>query len=245
MIFRFRADANRRPRLLVGFVAVAAVPIVFGGCAAVGRTDLSCDSVQVISNDLSTSDAQEYCQYAASERKKVEAFWGATWTEIIRIHIDASYKISRALTTDVRGFIEMPLSGVRAQRSALLHEIVHVYAPNRSRFLAEGLAVYLQDKLGGNPAFPNFGKDLRALGRDRLFAMSSLQNLITVKTPRRLGTVMQEQSAYILAGSFVGFLIEHYGVAMFRHLYEGGSYDRVYGKSLTLLEKEWRLELQQ
>ena len=244
MIFGFRSDAKRRS-LLLGFVTVAAFSILLSGCAAVGRTDLRCDRIQVISNELSLRETEHYCHYAAIERNKVEAFWGATWTETIRIHVDDSYKISRALTTGVRGFVEMPLSGVRAQRSALLHEIVHVYAPNRNRFLAEGLAVYLQDILGGNPAFPNFGKNLRALARGRLSAMSSLEPLNSVKTPRPLGTVMQEQSAYILAGSFVGFLIENYGVTMFRHLYEVGSYDRAYGKSLTMLEKEWRLELQQ
>jgi hypothetical protein len=42
-----------------------------------------------------------------------------------------------------RGFLEMPLRGVRENTGALLHEIVHIYAPNNNRFLAEGLAVYL------------------------------------------------------------------------------------------------------
>jgi hypothetical protein len=59
-----------------------------------------------------------------------------------------------------------------------------------------------------------------------------------------LRTVMQEQDAYILAGSFVDFLIETYGLAMFRKLYEVGSYDLVYGKNLTDLEREWRIDLQ-
>jgi hypothetical protein len=140
--------------------------------------------------------------------------------------------------------MEMPLSGVRNQRSALLHEIVHVYAPSTNRFLAEGLAVYLQQQLGGNPAFPNFGKDLRQLARHRLSGVSSLEQLNEVRTPRPLRTVMQEQGAYIFAGSFVKFLIENYGLEMFRDLYESGSYESVYEKNLTALEIEWRSELQ-
>jgi hypothetical protein len=243
VIVGFPADTNRPPLLYL--IAVTALSFLLSDCATVARTDLSCDNIEVISNELSIRETQEYCQYAASERKKVEAFWGATWTETIRIHVDNSYRVSRALTTGVRGFVEMPLGVVRAQRSALLHEIVHVYAPNTSRFLAEGLAVYLQDTLGGNPAFPNFGKDLRLLTRDRLSGTTSLEPLAGVKTPRPLRTVMHEQSAYILAGSFVAFLIENYGLAMFRHAYEVGSYDSVYGKSLATLEKEWRVELQQ
>jgi hypothetical protein len=177
-----------------------------------------------------------------AERQKVDGFWGTTWTEIIHIDVDNRYKFSRALTTKSRGFMEMPLTVVRAQRSALLHEIVHVYAPNTNRFLAEGLAVYLQQQLGGNPAFPNFGKG--ELARHRLSAVSSLEPLNNVRTPRPLRTVMQEQTAYILAGSFVQFLIENYGLTLFRNLYEVGSYDLVYGKNLTALEREWRIELQ-
>jgi hypothetical protein len=50
----------------------------------------------------------------------------------------------------------MPLRRTRENTGALLHEIVHIYTPNNSRFLAEGLAVYLHTTLAGNPAFPNF-----------------------------------------------------------------------------------------
>jgi hypothetical protein len=55
---------------------------------------------------------------------------------------------------------------------------------------------------------------------------------------------MDERAAYILAGSFVGFLIERYGLPMFRSLYDIGNYAEVYGKPLETLEQEWRLELQ-
>ena len=208
-----------------------------------GKTDSSCDTIRIVSNDLTLVEAEQYCHYAIGERKKVEGLLGTTWTKTIHIDVDDRYKISRALTTRTRGFMEMPLNGVRAQRGALLHEIVHVYAPNTNRFLAEGLAVYLQQQLGGNPAFPNFGKDLRELARTRLSELNSLEPLNNVRTPRPLRTVMQEQTAYILAGSFVGFLIDNYGFGMFRNLYEVGSYDSVYGKNLTALETEWRIDL--
>jgi hypothetical protein len=230
-------------RLLLDGITVSACWILLSQCAAIVRTDSSCDTVRIVSTNLSLVEAERYCHYAIAERQKVEGFWGTTWTEIIHIDVDERYKISRALTTKRRGFMEMPLNGVRAQRSALLHEIVHVYAPSTNRFLAEGLAVYLQHNLGGNPAFPNFGKDLRESARNRLSELSSLEPLNNVRTPRRLRTVMQEQAAYILAGSFVGFLIENYGFGMFRNLYEVGSYDLVYGKNLSALETEWRIDL--
>jgi hypothetical protein len=55
---------------------------------------------------------------------------------------------------------------------------------------------------------------------------------------------MDEMTAYILAGSFVGFLIERYELARFRQLYETESYESVYGKSFQELEQEWREQLQ-
>jgi hypothetical protein len=53
-----------------------------------------------------------------------------------------------------RGFMEMRLRGVRNDDGAFMHEIVHVYAPNDNRFLADGLAVCLHQELAGNRAFP-------------------------------------------------------------------------------------------
>ncbi len=139
--------------------------------------------------------------------------------------------------------MEMPLREVRNNTGPLLHEIVHIYAPNNNRFLAEGLAAYLHTKLGGNPAFPNFGEDLRRSAVRSLSRVKSLEALNGVRTPRPLSSVMDEETAYVVAGSFVGFLIEKYGLPPFRGLYDTESYEKIYGKSLD--EKEWRVSLQE
>ena len=68
---------------------------------------------------------------------------------------------------------------------------------------AEGLAVYLQTTLVGNPTFPNFGEDLQRLAARGLSGVKSLGALDSVRTPRTLGTVMEEKAAYILAGAFI------------------------------------------
>jgi hypothetical protein len=216
-------------------------------CAPVLRGALTCEGVQILSNELTASEAEDYCLYAMHERKKVEGFWGAAWNQPIRINVSSSYRISRALVPGYfgnRGFIEMPLRTVRNNSSALLHEIVHIYAPNDNRFLAEGLAVYLHAKLAGNPAFPNFGEDLRRLAARGLSGLKSLEALNGVRTPRSLSAVMDEKNAYTLAGSFVRYLIEKYGLGSFRSLYATANYEQVYGKSLEILEKEWRVNLQ-
>jgi hypothetical protein len=216
-------------------------------CAPALRGALTCEGVDVLSDQLTVTEAEEYCRYALQERKKVAGYWGDTWNETIRINVSSSYRISRALVPGYfgkRGFMEMPLRGVRDNTGPLLHEIVHIYAPNSNRFLAEGLAVYLHAKLGGNPAFPNFGEDLRRLAVRSLSSVRTLEVLNSVRTPLPLSSVMDEKIAYVLAGSFVGFLIERYGLPPFRSLYETDNYERAYGKSLDNLEREWRLILQ-
>ncbi|HEU0289173.1 MAG TPA: hypothetical protein VFR39_00190, partial [Burkholderiales bacterium] len=82
-----------------------------------------------------------------------------------------------------------------------------------------------------------------AEARARLRDIESLDALNGVRTPTPLGTVLHEESAYIFAGSFVGFLVEKFGLPAFRKLYETGNYEAAYGKSLGELEKEWRSSL--
>jgi hypothetical protein len=56
---------------------------------------------------------------------------------------------------------------------------------------------------------------------------------------------MEEKTAYILAGSFVGFLIEREGLALFRSVYETGNYEKIYGEPFRTLEASWRVSLRE
>jgi len=214
---------------------------------AAAQIAADCGSVRILASDLREGQAMDYCKYAIAERAKVEAFWGPTWTDVIRIRVDAKYQLSRALVPGHfgnRGFMEMPLRRVTRNNGALLHEIVHIYAPHENRFLAEGFAVYLQAKLGGNTSLPNEGELLAKLARRHLPKPEIMEQLNAVKTPVPLGKgIMDDMTAYILAGSFVAFLIEKHDLAKFRVLYDGGSYEAAYGKPFAALEREWRGEL--
>jgi hypothetical protein len=102
-------------------------------CASVRRGPVTCDGIQIVSDELMLLDAEAYCRYAAEEHKEVDAYWGPAWTDPIRIHISSAYQISRALVPGHlgnRGFMEMPLRRVRDDSVALLHEVVHIYAPS-------------------------------------------------------------------------------------------------------------------
>jgi hypothetical protein len=163
-------------------------------------------------------------------------------------HVIASarFKISRALNPAWSGFsgvMEFPASRVAARRAAVAHELVHVLFPNANRFLAEGLAVYLQAQIGGNPAFPNFGRSLHDATRDRIEEMASLFGssvsdcldkihlvaLDRIATPSPL--VLQigpkfygedprgQANIYVMVGSFIQFVIGTLGLQKFKSLY--------------------------
>jgi hypothetical protein len=82
------------------------------------------------------------------------------------VSVSETYGNSKSLVpawSGQRGWMEFPAYRVVAGNAAIAHELVHVLFPNGNRMLAEGLAVYLQDKLSNVPVYPNFDDDLDAL----------------------------------------------------------------------------------
>jgi hypothetical protein len=69
--------------------------------------------------------------------------------------------------------MEFPAWKIVAGEAAILHELVHVFFPNGNRMLAEGLAIHLQASIGGNPAFPNFGRPLHEVAAQVLGRMTA------------------------------------------------------------------------
>lgn len=172
--------------------------------------------------------------------------WLATPVPEFHVVVSDRFKISRSLVpawSGRAGHMEFPAFRVAARKAAIAHELVHVFFPNANRLLAEGLAIYLQAEIGGNPAFPNFGKPLHGLVRERLREMLPgftqgdpasldsirLAELDTIATPNplalRVGDVFYGEEPrgqgriYPIAGSFIQFLIDTRGTEKFRALY--------------------------
>jgi hypothetical protein len=190
---------------------------------------------------------------------KVCSWWGASYRGTYRIVVTESGGPSMALVPawrGERGQVRFAGPAVGRGQAATVHEITHVFAPNANRFLAEGLAVYAHEHLRGPRAFPNFGGDLDALAR-RYAAQADIMALERTATPARLsGAGLQEREGYIVAGSFVRFLIAKDGFAKFRALYaltplvpgarnagDPARWRRVYGRTLTELAAQWRAGL--
>jgi hypothetical protein len=185
-------------------------------------------------------------------RVKVRDWWGAIFEGSISIQTNTERVLSMALIPAWRGERGQMIFGakrVNAGEAATVHEMIHVYAPNANRFLAEGLAVYGHDLLGGPPAYPNFGKsldDIAGRSTNRELAMA----LERTPTPNPLESVSPEGEA--IAGSFVKFLIERHGMDKFRTLYaltplasmqrnpgEPARWQQVYGESYESIVDAW------
>jgi hypothetical protein len=185
-------------------------------------------------------------------RVKVRDWWGASFEGSISIQTNTERVLSMALIPAWRGERGQMIFGakrVNAGEAATVHEMIHVYAPNANRFLAEGLAVYGHDLLGGPPAYPNFGKsldDIAGRSANRELAMA----LERTPTPNPLESVSPEGEA--IAGSFVKFLIERHGMDKFRGLYaltplapmqrdpgEPARWQQIYGQSFEAIVDAW------
>jgi hypothetical protein len=204
-------------------------------------------------NPLDLSPAQRTHFKAAFQRDLTSI---TAWSDDARWMVDAApdlhvvvaknFKTSRALLPaweGRRGRMEFPTWRVATGRAAITHELVHVYYPNGNRFLAEGLAIYVQALIGGNPAFPNFGRPLHAqafdvtceivpaFARGNMSALADLRlaDLERIATPNPLALQVGDTfygadprghaRLYPIAGSFVQFLIETRGLEQFRELY--------------------------
>jgi hypothetical protein len=223
----------------------------------VGTFKFECGIENRVDQRLTTAKQKEFEADFCRQLARLEK-WAAEqhWAPYIRpelqgvelqVVVSDAFKISKSLVpawNGHRGRMEFPAWRVIARKAAIAHELAHVFFPNGNRFLAEGLAIHIQDRIGENPAFPNFGRPLHALVREGLREMVPelapgdpesldkihLAELDEIATPSPLtlkvgqdfyGEGPQGQvRIYPIAGSFVEFLIDTRGVEKFRSLYE-------------------------
>lgn len=116
------------------------------------------------------------------------------------------------------------LSFAKEGRTPYLHETVHIIAWDwNTLWLKEGLAVHLNDRLGGYAAFPNFGEPVddfadRVLRRGFPPAMEALELVGENGIPRFENRAVRRMF-YILAGSYAGYLLREWGVEKFMRVY--------------------------
>ena len=116
-------------------------------------------SISISAENLSGSDEKDFEEALRAAIKKVCKWWGPTYTGAFTSNIEDNRGPSMALLPGWRGNRGTMLfrtGTTRAGRSAIIHEVIHVFAPNGNRFLAEGFAVFAHEYLGGRNAYPAF-----------------------------------------------------------------------------------------
>jgi hypothetical protein len=207
------------------------------------------------STSLAPAQRDKFKADFCSETARLSAWageqnWPSSSPAELHVFVSDDYKLSKSLVPawfGHQGRMEFPAWRVTAGEAAIMHELVHVHFPNGNRLLAEGLAVFLQARIGGNSAFPNFDVPLHAAVGESLPEMASglswddpgrldpihLAELDAIATPdalalsvgqerygARYGTNPHEQAhIYSIAGSFVQFLIETHGMDKLRALF--------------------------
>jgi hypothetical protein len=151
----------------------------FGACTAVFHFQGKVDGVPYPT--LSAGQQDAFLVAFGAEIGRLRAWcaaecWIPDLVPEMQVHISDEYRISRALIPAAvgrRGRMEFPAWKIVAGEAAILHELVHVFFPNGNRMLAEGLAIHLQANIGGNPAFPNFGRPLHEVAAQVLDRMTN------------------------------------------------------------------------
>ena len=117
------------------------------------------------------------------------------------------------------------------------HELVHALTSDWHPFLKVSLKLGLHEGIAvaadwneGKLTPHQWSKAMRVLGVAP-----------TIEQIMGLGFWAQASSrSYMLAGSFVRYLVEAYGVEVFKRVFPTGNFRDVYGKSLAELGNEWR-----
>lgn len=242
---------------LISTLFVTALMLAVPGVRA--ETPCSGAAMRFDAGSLSGGTVRSFEADLRTALDKACGWWGPTFKGPFEIEVREDRGPSMALVPawrGQRGHMLFRAWTVRRGNAATVHEMIHVLAPNANRFLAEGLAVYGHAKLVGPEAYPNFGEDLHEAAR-QLAERADFAALDRIATPRMLQTDdLDGRRAYLVAGSFMRFLIERHGGEKFRRLYamtplvprnrnagDPARWRTVYGKDLSALAAEWRREI--
>lgn len=205
------------------------------------------DGVEVSFVDRVPADkARLILAEALRARAAIEEYFG-TSLDSISIRVSQERRIPFAS----RGTIYLPADRIDRvtpdwdyDPMSITHEMTHLlgrgYRPDR--MLVEGLAVYVNDRVG-RPTYPNDGKDLHAATLQMQGELGRTIPLLESERYRRRGSREERRLAYTQEGSFARYYIERYGLQAFLDL---ALEDAPYADQAQLwqrLETEWRASL--
>jgi tetratricopeptide (TPR) repeat protein len=222
-----------------------------GGSISNDKIDLYYDS-----KTIKPQEAARILEDQSFRLHQLEVQFGDTYPEKISAYVYGSREEKRALMGAERTSIAKPwLNEVHLHRSpygrgVVHHELAHVYfSQYTDSLLGVPAEAILFPKMmlveGAAMAVEFYGGDLTqhewsaALQREGL--APRLDNLLS---PASFWNVNPGRG-YILAGSFIRWLLETHGVERFKVLYRDGDFEEAYDDSLSHLLEGWRTFLKE
>jgi hypothetical protein len=191
-----------------------------------------------------TPDEKTILQYRCSMYcDSVYSFYGIKEKRLIDLYIYSSEEEMKKYVGTANASIAKPwlneLHIAKENLGSLKHELVHtVLAPygsfpfdiSWSTGLTEGAAVAVEENYDGIRNCDEYSARILQLGLAK-----GIKDIMSFS-----GFAAEASSkSYTLAGSFSKYLIKTYGSGKFLNLYGSREYDKVYGKSIDVLEREW------
>lgn len=184
---------------------------------------------------------------ALRARATINEFFGSS-LGAVRVRISDERRIPYAS----RGTIYLPASRIDQVSAdwandpmSITHEMTHLLGSGRrpDRLLVEGLAVYVNERVG-RPTYPNDGEDLHAATLRMQEELGRTLPLLESERFRRRGSREERRLAYTQEGSFARWYIEKHGLEAFLDLaLEEADYADE-PELWTGLEAEWREALE-
>jgi len=133
-------------------------------------------------------------------------------------------------------------------KEVVAHELTHLMAGiahGQNLFLTEGLATYIGTKILAEHNDRKGNRTYNIHRAFRKFANDSTRRVPTIievsGNPWLFGEGGKHTSlAYIMAASFVGYLVETFGIDKVMKVFDSGRYESHLGKDLEALSAEWR-----
>jgi len=184
-------------------------------------------AIREIETHLNTSLGDHY-----EEAEKVHFFYGSTWAAFTP---GGSY---------AKPVIFMPLASDPHSFHNYAHELTHLLTPQHSSWVAEGLAIYLNDKFGGEGGYPNYGADIDQLALSYINQTDILEKVgdETYYPSRSDLRTSVGKGFYIFSGSFVKYLIEKIGIESFMQIYYAPDMQEGLEKMTKKTLQEWKTE---
>jgi len=227
---------------LAGMLVIGLV--LSGGVSA--KTSFS-GNVDVVSREPSVTaeELNSLAIQAHGEYQQIARILGQPGAEKIHVSVE---DVEISFTNFYRRTIVTGIYHLKNGQVPLAHELTHVFTGRGvSEVLSEGVAVYLQERVGKGRVFPNYGNELNARLRENskkwnipvprdayAFAERNINNMEQMR-PRII--------SYLMAGSFCRYLIDDVlggDVPKFMEIFHNGDFLAIAGKTRDALMKDWR-----